>query len=573
MNDHFFYLNFTSSLIKDSMLKPQLFSSLKGYDKKHFFSDITAGLIVGIVALPLAIAFAIASGVAPEKGLITAIIGGFIISALGGSKVQIGGPTGAFVVIVYSIVQNYGMNGLLISTVMAGVILVIMGLAKFGSIIKFIPHPVVVGFTSGIALIIFSSQVKDFLGLQITNVPADFIDKWTQFAAFINTINPYAFFIAAGSLLIIIFWQKLSHKIPGSIVALIVSTLAVNIFNLPVETIGSQFGEISSTLPSLNSFDISLSTIKNLIQPATTIAILAAIESLLSAVVADGMIGGKHRSNMELVAQGAANIITPLFGGMPATGAIARTATNIKNGARTPVAGITHAFVLLLIMIFFGQWAKLIPMATLSAILVVVAYNMSEWRTFRSLLKSPRSDVIVLLTTFGLTVVFDLTIAIEIGMVLAVFLFMRRMAMVTNVGVITRELTDDEEVIVDPMAIDKKDVPERVEVFEINGPFFFGAVEKFKEATEVIENPPWVRIIRMRNVPAIDSTGLHVLEEVLHDSRKEGTEVVFSGVHAQPLMAFENSGLLKKIGEKNIHSNIDEALTRAKEILSEKNII
>jgi len=552
------------------MLKPQLLSSIKEYNKNLFISDLTSGLIVGIVALPLAIAFAIASGVSPEKGIITAIIAGFIISALGGSKVQIGGPTGAFVVIVYSIVENYGLNGLFISTIMAGVILVIMGLARFGSVIKFIPHPVVVGFTSGIALIIFTSQLKDFLGLNIANLPADFTEKIGVYSDFINTINPYSVLIAGGSLLIMIFWPKVSHKIPGSIIALLLATVIVTIFNLPVETIGSRFGEIASTFPEPDTFEINLSIIRNLIQPATTIAILAAIESLLSAVVADGMIGGKHRSNMELVAQGAANIITPFFGGIPATGAIARTATNIKNGGRTPIAGIIHALVLLLIMLFFGQWAKLIPMAALAAILVVVAYNMSEWRTFRSLLKSPKSDVAVLLTTFGLTVIIDLTVAIEIGMVLAVFLFMRRMAMVTNVGVITRELTDEEETVVDPMAIDKKNVPEGVEVFEINGPFFFGAVEKFKEAAEIIEKPPKVRIIRMRNVPAIDSTGLHVLEEVLRDSRKEGTEVIFSGVHAQPLMAFDNSGLLKKIGEKNVHSNIDEALARAKEILEEK---
>jgi SulP family sulfate permease len=552
------------------MLKPQLLSSIKEYNKNLFISDLTSGLIVGIVALPLAIAFAIASGVSPEKGIITAIIAGFIISALGGSKVQIGGPTGAFVVIVYSIVENYGLNGLFISTIMAGVILVIMGLARFGSVIKFIPHPVVVGFTSGIALIIFTSQLKDFLGLNIANLPADFTEKINVYSEYINTINPYSVLIAGGSLLIMIFWPKVSHKIPGSIVALLLATVIVTIFNLPVETIGSRFGEIASTFPEPDTFEINLSIIRNLIQPATTIAILAAIESLLSAVVADGMIGGKHRSNMELVAQGAANIITPFFGGIPATGAIARTATNIKNGGRTPIAGIIHALVLLLIMLFFGQWAKLIPMAALAAILVVVAYNMSEWRTFRSLLKSPKSDVAVLLTTFGLTVIIDLTVAIEIGMVLAVFLFMRRMAMVTNVGVITRELTDEEETVVDPMAIDKKNVPEGVEVFEINGPFFFGAVEKFKEAAEIIENPPKVRIIRMRNVPAIDSTGLHVLEEVLRDSRKEGTEVIFSGVHAQPLMAFDNSGLLKKIGEKNVHANIDEALARAKEILEEK---
>jgi SulP family sulfate permease len=387
---------------------------------------------------------------------------------------------------------------------------------------------------------------------------------------FFHTTNFYSVVIAAGSLLLMILWPKVSHKIPGSLIALLVSTAAVTFFKIPVETIGSRFGEISSSVSIPSGLEINLTIIRGLIQPATTIAILAAIESLLSAVVADGMIGGKHRSNMELIAQGAANIITPLFGGIPATGAIARTATNIRNGGKTPVAGIIHAFVLLLIMLFFGKWAKLIPMASLAAILVIVAYNMSEWRTFRNLLKSPKSDVAVLLTTFFLTVVFDLTIAIEVGMVLAVFLFMRRMAMVTNVGVITRELSDEDEKTIDPMAIDKKNVPEGVEVFEINGPFFFGAVEKFKEAAEIIENPPRVRIIRMRNVPAIDSTGLHVLEQVLTDSRKEGTEVIFSGVHAQPLMAFDNSGLLKKIGGENIHSNIDEALARAEQILNKK---
>ncbi len=549
------------------MLKPKLLTTLKGYTRQQFFSDLTAGVIVGIVALPLAIAFAIASGVSPEKGLITAVIAGFIISALGGSRVQIGGPTGAFVVIVYSIVQNYGLNGLIISTVMAGVILVIMGVIKFGSVIKFIPHPVVVGFTSGIAVIIFSSQIRDLFGLSMEEVPADFIEKCIAYAHHFGTINYYALGIAAIALFIMLFWSKVSRKIPGSLVALIITTAIVYFFHWPVETIGSRFNSIPSSLPTPEGFSIDFATIKNLIQPATTIALLAAIESLLSAVVADGMIGGKHRSNMELVAQGVANIVTPLFGGIPATGAIARTATNIKNGGRTPVAGIVHAIVLLLIMLFFGRLAELIPLATLAAVLVIVAYNMSEWRTFRSLLKSPRSDVAVLLTTFGLTVIIDLTVAIEIGMVLAVFLFMRRMAMVTNVGIVTRELNDEDEVI-DNMAIDKKAVPDGVEVYEINGPFFFGAVEKFKEAVVHIENPPKIMIIRMRNVPAIDSTGLHVLEDILHSSRKKGTEVVFSGVHAQPLIAFENSGLLKEIGEKNIHSNIDEALKRAKEILN-----
>ena len=551
------------------MLKPKLFTTLADYNKEQFIKDITAGLIVGIVAIPLAIAFAIASGVSPEKGLITAIIGGFIVSALGGSRVQIGGPTGAFIVIIYGIVQHYGLNGMMIATIMAGVILMIMGFARFGSVIKFIPHPVIVGFTSGIALIIFSSEIKDFLGLQADKVPADFIEKMVFFSQHLDKINPYAISVGVGSLLIMIFWTKISKRIPGSLVALVLSTVVVNIFHLPVETIGSRFGEISANFSAPSFANINLDTVKNLIQPATTIALLAAIESLLSAVVTDGMIGGKHRSNMELIAQGAANIASPLFGGIPCTGAIARTATNIKNGGRTPVAGITHALVLLLIMLFFGRWANIIPLSTLAAVLIIVSYNMSEWRTFRSILKSPRSDVVVLLTTFGLTVIIDLTVAIEIGMVLAVFLFIRRMSMVTNIGVVTRELSDEEE-SVDPMAIDKKSVPEGVEVYEINGPFFFGAVEKFKEATKIIENPPRVRIIRMRNVPAVDATGLHVIEDIIESSREEGTEILFSGVHAQPLMAFTNSGLLKKIGEKNIFANIDEALNSAREILNLK---
>lgn len=549
------------------MLKPKLFTTLKDYSSKQFIADLSAGTIVGIVALPLAIAFGIASGVTPEKGLITAIVAGFIISFLGGSRVQIGGPTGAFIVIVYGIVQQYGINGLIIATIMAGVILVIMGFARFGSIIKFIPHPVVVGFTSGIALLIFSTQIKDFFGLQIEKVPSEFFDKWIEYSVNFSTINFYAFGIAAIALFIILIFPKITHKIPGSIVALIVTTAIVQIFNLPVETIGSKFGELPSALPKPVFPQIDFATIKGLIQPATTIAILAAIESLLSAVVADGMIGSKHRSNMELVAQGVANIVTPLFGGIPATGAIARTATNIKNGGRTPVAGITHAVVLLLITLFFGQFAKLIPMATLAAILVIVAYNMSEWRSFVEIFKSPKSDLIVLLTTFGLTVIFDLTIAIQVGMILAVILFMRSMAMVTNVGVITRELKDEDEDGFDVNAIENKKVPDGVEVFEINGPFFFGAVSKFRDAMRFIENPPKVLIIRMRNVPAIDGTGIHALEEVYHDSIKKGTQLVLSGVHTQPLMALDQSGFLKVIGEQNVLGNIDDSLDRAREIL------
>jgi len=548
------------------MLKPKLFTTLKDYNKQQFISDLTAGVIVGIVALPLAIAFGIASGITPEKGIITAIIAGFIISAFGGSRVQIGGPTGAFIVIVYGIIQQYGMTGLMIATIMAGIILVIMGFARFGSIIKFIPYPVVVGFTSGIALLIFSTQIKDFFGLAMKSVPSEFHEKWISYAESFSTWNYYAFGIAVLSLLIMIFWPKITHRIPGSLIAIIVSTLLVYFLKLPVETIGSRFGEIPSQIPEPHLYTINLAVIKNLIAPATTIALLAAIESLLSAVVADGMIGGKHRSNMELIAQGLANIASPIFGGIPATGAIARTATNIKNGGRTPVAGIVHAITLLLIMLFFGKLAKLIPMATLAAILVIVSYNMSEWRSFKSLLKSPRSDVIVLLTTFLLTVIFDLTIAIQIGMILAVILFMRRMAIVTNVGVITRELSDEEEAY-DPNAISKREVPESVEVFEINGPFFFGAASTFKDAMRVLEEPPKVRIIRMRNVPAIDATGLHTLEEFYKDSKKQGTTIILSGVHTQPLYAMTQAGLLDLFGEENVFGNIDDALDRAREIL------
>ena len=547
-------------------LKPKLFTTLKDYNKKQFIADATAGVIVGIVALPLAIAFAIASGVTPEKGIITAIIAGFIVSVFGGSRVQIGGPTGAFIIIVYGIIQNYGVTGLTIATVMAGIILVIMGLVRFGSLIKFIPYPVVVGFTSGIALLIFSTQIKDFFGLQIKEMPSEFHEKWIAYFSAIPTINFYVLGIALLSLFIMIFWPKVTHKIPGSLVAIIVATVLVIVFRLPVDTIGSKYGEIPSNLPAPHLIKINLTLIKNLIAPATVIALLAAIESLLSAVVADGMIGGKHRSNMELIAQGLANIVTPLFGGIPATGAIARTATNIKNGGRTPVAGIIHAITLLLIMLFFGSYAKLIPMATLAAILIIVAYNMSEWKEFKTLLKSPKSDVVVLLTTFFLTVIFDLTIAIEIGMVLAVLLFMKRMAEVSNVSVITRELEDEDE-LPDTNSVDKKLIPVGVEVFEINGPFFFGAASKFKEEMRVIEEPPKVRIIRMRNVPAVDATGLQTIKDFYHDAQKQGTHIILSGVHTQPLYAMTQAGIFDLVGEENIYGNIDDALDHAREIL------
>ncbi len=549
------------------VLKPKLFTTLKDYNKQQFIADATAGVIVGIVALPLAIAFGIASGVTPDKGIITAVIAGFIISFFGGSRVQIGGPTGAFIIIVYGIIQNYGTTGLAIATIMAGVILVIMGFAKLGTLIKFIPYPVIVGFTSGIALLIFSTQIKDFFGLQITKVPAEFHEKWIAYFKAFSTLNFNVLGIALLALLIMIYWPKITHKIPGSLIAIIVTTIIVIVFKLPVHTIGSIYGEIPSNLPSPSFYEIDLNVIKNLIAPATTIAILAAIESLLSAVVADGMIGGKHRSNMELIAQGLANIITPIFGGIPATGAIARTATNIKNGGRTPVAGIIHSITLLLIMLFFGSYAKLIPMATLAAILMIVAYNMSEWHAFKSLLKSPKSDIIVLLTTFFLTVIFDLTIAIEIGMILSVLLFMKRMAEVSNVNVITRELEDNDEQP-DPNAIDKKQIPEGVEIFEINGPFFFGAAKKFKDEMLVVEVPPKVRIIRMRNVPAIDATGLQTLKDFYSDAKKQKIHLILSGVHTQPLFAMTQAGIFDLYGEENILGNIDDALDRAREVLN-----
>jgi SulP family sulfate permease len=551
------------------LLVPKSITTLRSYNRSQFASDLVAGVIVGVVALPLAIAFAIASGVTPDRGLYTAIIAGFLISALGGSRVQIGGPTGAFVVIVYGIVQRYGIDGLVVATIMAGLILIVLGIAKLGAAIKFIPHPVVVGFTSGIAVIIFSSQVKDFLGLRMGDVPAEFIAKWRAFAANLSSFNSQALVVSIAALLIMALWPRVSRRIPGPFVALIATTLVVRLFHLPVETIGTRFGAISATLPHPIVPHVSLTQITALIAPAFTIALLAAVESLLSAVVADGMIGGRHRSNMELIAQGVANIVAPIFGGMPATGAIARTATNVKNGGRTPVAGMVHALTLLLITLFFGRWAALIPLATLASILVVVAYHMSEWRTFRSELTAPKSDVVVLLTTFSLTVLVDLTVAIEVGMVLAAFLFMRRMAEVTNIAIVTRELADgrDNEDEDDPNSVRRRVIPPGVEVFEINGPFFFGAAEQFKDTLNQVAKKPKVLIIRMRDVPAIDSTGLHALHELARRCKREGTLLLLADVHAQPMFALVRSDMLAEIGEQNLFGHIDAALDRAREYL------
>ncbi len=560
-----------------SIFYPELVTSLKSYSFRQLTTDLMSGTIVGFVALPLALAFAIASGVSPEKGLITAVIAGFLISSLGGSKVQIGGPTGAFVVIVYEIIHEYGMSGLLVATVMAGVILIVMGISGLGSVIKYIPHPVTVGFTGGIAVIIFSTQVKDLLGLHYTESSSHFLEKWYSIFVHLPSIDPINASISALAILIILLWPRISRKIPGPLVAIIVTTLLVALFKLPVDTIGQRFGEIPSALPS-PSFEMpDLAGIRKLITPATTIALLGAIESLLSAVVADGMIGARHRSNTELIAQGVANIVTPLFGGIPATGAIARTATNVKNGGRTPISGMVHAVVLFLIMIFLGRYAALIPMATLAGILVVVSYNMSEWRSFVGILKSPRSDVAVLLTTFFLTVIFDLTVAIQIGMLLAVLLFIRRVSQTAGVKVITSEdgaasrfvelpvMDDDSE---DPFSIRTRTVPPNVEVYEIEGPFFFGTAGIFQNAIRAVSEPPGVRIVRMRKVPAIDATGMHMLEKFIRDSRKQRVKILLSGVRMQPMLAMRKSGLVEEIGEENIHDNIDIALKHASELVA-----
>jgi sulfate permease, SulP family len=557
------------SIMLSKEFTPKLFDTLKNYNRHQAGKDLMAGLIVGIVALPLAIAFAIASGVSPEKGLYTAIIAGFLISAFGGSKVQIGGPTGAFIVIVYGIVQTYGINGLILSTFIAGIMLILMGLIRLGSVIKYIPHPLIVGFTSGIALIIFSSQVKDFMGLQMGTVPAAFTDKWLSYADAIETVNPYALALAAGTVLITLLWQRVTHKVPGSLMAILATTAVAYFFKLPVETIGSRFGDIPASFPRPVMPHFDLTTIRNLIQPAFTIALLGGIESLLSAVVADGMTGGRHRSNMELVAQGGANIFSALFGGIPATGAIARTATNIKNGGRTPVAGMTHALVLLLIMLFVGKWAALIPMATLAGILVVVAYNMSEWQSFLAVARGPKSDVVVLFTTFLLTVLVDLTVAIEIGMVLAAFLFLRNMIKSSEVSVLTKELQEGEEGEGADIA-EGLQLPQQVEVFEISGPLFFGAAYKFKDAMKFIETPPKILIIRMDKVPIIDATGIKAIAEVHKEAKHRGTKLILSEVTSSKVReALKEARLQFAIGKANITTTFQQAVERAKVVLQD----
>lgn len=558
--------------MKSFIIKSKLFSCAKNYDKKTFMSDLMAGIIVGIVALPLAIAFGIASGVTPEKGIITAIVAGLVISLFGGSKVQIGGPTGAFIIIIYGIIQKYGFEGLTIATLMAGLFLVLFGLLRLGTIIKYIPYPIVVGFTSGIAVTIFTTQIKDLFGLTLTTNPSDFIEKCGVYFSHFDTLDPWCTLIGILSVVVIAITPRFSKKIPGSLIAIILMTvIALLLKNFAgvtsVETIGDRFS-ISNELPAAQVPDMNWDTIKSLVSPAITIAILGAIESLLSATVADGVIGDHHDSNTELIAQGLANIASPLFGGIPATGAIARTMTNINNGGKTPVAGIIHAIVLLLIFLFLMPLAKYIPMACLAGVLVVVSYGMCGWRSFLALMKNPKSDVTVLLITFFLTIIFDLTVAIEVGLIIACLLFMKRMSETTDVKAITEEIDPNEDFEYSTGNLEHLTIPTGVEVYEINGPYFFGAGNKFEEIMASFGDRPKVRIIRMRKVPFVDSTGIHNLTNLCLMSQKEGIQIVLSGVRDKVNAQLEHAGFYHLIGEQNICSHINLALERAKEIVN-----
>lgn len=552
---------------------PRLVSELRHYNKEKFMADLMAGLIVGIVALPLAIAFGIASGVSPSQGILTAIIGGFLVSALGGSRVQIGGPTGAFIVIIYGIVSNpqLGLSGLMIATMLAGLFLIILGVCRLGTIIKFIPYPIVVGFTSGIAVTIFTTQIKDLLGLNITEaIPADFVSKWIIYFRHITTIDWLTALIGVLSILIIALTPKVSKKVPGSLVAIIVMTIGVYFLNahtsMHVTTIGDQFGEIKASIPELQIPSITWEGIKSLLPTAMVIAVLGAIESLLSATVADGVCGDHHNSNQELIGQGVANLCTPLFGGIPCTGAIARTMTNINNGGRTPVAGLIHALVLLVIFLVLMPLAAYIPMACLAGVLVIVSYNMSGWRTFIQLFKNPKSDVIVLMMTFLLTVIFDLTIAIEVGLLVACLLFMKRMAESTQIKVIADEIDPNDETDAE-VHEEALTIPEGVEVYEINGPYFFGIANRFEELMAELDNHPKVRIIRMRRVPFIDSTGIHNLQNLCEMSHREGTHIVLSGVTPNVYSVLEHNGFCHLLGKDHICPNINVALERAEMIV------
>lgn len=549
------------------MYTPKLFTELRDYSREKAFSDLFAGITVGIVALPLAMAFAIASGLPPERGLFTAIIAGFLISLLGGSKVQIGGPTGAFVVLVSAIAGQYGYSGLALCTLLAGIFLILFGIFRMGGLIKFIPFPVTTGFTTGIAVVIFTTQIKDLFGLHIDTVPAEFLQKWHVYLQNMGSFEPSTLAVGIGTILVILVVRHFWPKLPAMLIGMIVATLCAQVLHLDVATIGSRFGELPRMLPAPSFPDFHFEQIAPLIKPAFTIAMLAAIESLLSATVADGMIGGRHRPNAELIAQGVANIGSIVFGGIPATGAIARTATNVKSGAKTPVAGIIHAIVLALLLLICAPVAKLIPLSALAGILVVVSYNMSELHHFVAIFKGPRSDAFVLVLTFLLTVLVDLTAAVQVGVVLASLLFIWRMSEITNVSMITDEVRGEDDASEDPNSIALREVPKGVEVYEVNGPFFFGMINTFKNALRNVEKPVSVLIIRTRNVLAVDATGIHVLRELHQRCQKEGTQLVISGVQPQPLKAFQRSGLIEEMGKENFCENIDEALNRARVVL------
>ncbi len=540
------------------MFIPKSVICLRNYSFNQFRGDLSAGIVVGLVALPLAMAFAIASGLGPERGLYTAIVAGFVISALSGSKVQIGGPTGAFVVIVSGIVAKFGYNGLALATLMAGILLLVMGFAQMGNMVKFIPYPVTTGFTSGIAVIIFSSQIKDFLGLTMGAVPAEFVHKWIAYFKALPTLNLWAFGVAIFTTFCIAYWPKRWQKIPGSIVSIFLASLFVYAFDIPVDTIESRFGSVPRGLPHPSIPHISLEEVKLLSSSALTIAILAAIESLLSAVVSDSMIGGRHKSNMELIAQGAANLISPLFGGMPATGAIARTATNVKNGGRTPVAGIVHAIVLLLILVVAGKLAGKIPLACLAGILVIVSYHMSEWRSFRFILSAPRSDILVLLFTFFLTVFVDLTVAVEVGMVLSAFLFMKNMADLTQVRSISKELKENGNALDEESSTIK--IPDGVELFSVHGSLFFGAANKLIEMIRLMSKKPNTVLLDLSDALHMDASGLHVLDQIHRECRVSGIRLIFVGTHAQPLMVMQQMNKVKEFGEENFKDNVETAL-------------
>lgn len=549
------------------MFKPKLFSTLKGYTFSQFTSDLTAGLIVGIVALPLSIALAIASGVSPEKGLITACVAGFFISFLGGSSVQIGGPTGAFVIIIYNIIAQHGLKGLTLATIMAGVFLVIMGFLKFGSYIKFIPWPITTGFTSGIAIVILSTQLKDFTGIVTDHDPSEFLEKLAKLWEFKHTIFLPSLLIGIGSFLLIYFWPKKIKKIPGTLVAIVLSTLANSLFHLNADTIGSRFGNLTASFSFPDFTGITLQEIQALLPSAFTIAILAGIESLLSAVVADGMTGGKHSPNMELIAQGVANICSALTGGIAATGAIARTAANVKNGGQTPVAGIVHSVAIAVMMFLFMPYASMIPMSCLAAILINVALNMGEWKVFIELFKAPKSDFFIFLLTFALTILFDLVVAIEVGMVLAAILFVKRMADVSGVRPISDEITDLRDPD-NPLELLKLPMPEQVQVYEVNGPFFFGAATRFTEVMGEISVYPKVFILRLRHVPAMDATGLNALEHLKWRLDKKGTILLLSGVQEQPAKVLEKSGFIDSLGAKSIHKHLNSAVKMANQLVN-----